>query len=389
MRLLDRAILKEITTAFLLGLMVFTFVLLTNKILRLVELIVNKGVGIFTVLQLFLYVLPYSLVVTIPMSVLLAALATFTRLSIDGELLGLRGAGLSLTRLTRPAGLFGIATTLATLVITIWILPYSNQAFKNLVFDMARRQVAVGIQEGIFNNAFDGLILYVERLDPQTSEMQGVFLVDSRNPAERRVIVAQGGRFTSDPQQLRMGLTLRNGSIHLSSAEQSGRYRLLTFQDYALTLDAGQSLTDPIQRPLGEQELTLSELRERAASLRAQGQNHHPPIVEFHKKLAIPFSCILFSVIGVPLASRIRRGGRGLSLVISVVFALGYYVLIVAGESLGDRGKIPEALGMWLPNFLIAVGGLAMLLRAEIHPATLTQAWLRFRTGRAAPAGGE
>jgi lipopolysaccharide export system permease protein len=384
MRLLDRAILKEMTTAFLLGLMVFTFVLLTNKILRLVELIVNKGVGILTVLQLFLYVLPYSLVVTIPMSVLLATLATFTRLSTDGELLGLRGAGSSLTRLTRPSILFGIATTLLTLVITIWILPYSNQAFKNLVFNMARRQVAVGIQEGVFNSAFEGLILYVERLDPRTSEMEGVFLVDSRNPTERRVIVAQAGRFTSDPQQLRMGLTLRQGSIHLSGAELSGRYRLITFENYALTLDAANSLSEPIQRPLGEQELTLTELRERAATLRAQGQNSHPPIVEFHKKLAIPFSCALFSVLGVPLASRIRRGGRGLSLAISVGFALGYYVLIVAGEGLGDRGRIPEALAMWLPNVLIAVGGAILFLRAELHPATLAQAWRLARARRAA-----
>jgi lipopolysaccharide export system permease protein len=369
--------------------MVFTFVLLTNKILRLVELIVNKGVGVLTVLQLFLYVLPYSLVVTIPMSVLLAALATFTRLSTDGEMLGLRGAGISLARLTRPACLFGVVTTLGTLMITIWILPYSNQAFKNLVFDMARRQVAVGIQEGIFNNALDGLILYVERLKPLTSEMQGVFLVDSRNPAERRVIVAKQGRFTFDAQHLRMNLSLQNGSIHLSGAEQSGRYRVITFADYALTVDAARSLTDPIQRPLGEQELTLTELRERSEQLRAEGKNPHPPIVEYHKKLAIPFSCLLFSVTGVPLASRIRRGGRGLSLAISVVFALGYYVLIVAGESLGDRGKIPEALGMWLPNLLIACGGLALFLRAEIHPATLAQAWTRYRTRRIPAAAGE
>jgi lipopolysaccharide export LptBFGC system permease protein LptF len=119
----------------------------------------------------------------------------------------------------------------------------------------------------------------------------------------------------------------------------------------------------------------LTKLRERAAALRTQGQNYHPPIVEFHKKLAIPFSCALFSLLGVPLASRIRRGGRGLSLAISVGFALGYYMLIVAGESLGDRGRFPEALAMWLPNLLIALGGSILFLRAEIHPATLAEAW--------------
>lgn len=386
MTLLDRAILKEMVVAFILGLMVFTFVLLTNKILRLVELIVNKGVGIPTVLQLFLYILPYSLVVTIPMSVLLATLATFTRLGTDGEILALRGAGLSLTRLTWPALGFGLVASALTLVITIWILPFSNHAFKSLVFRMTHQQATVGIQEGVFTSEFEGLILYVEHVDPKTSRLEGVFLVDSRNPAERRVIVARTGQFTSDPQNLRMGLSLSQGSIHLSAAELTGRYRLLTFAEYQLTVDVGRSLADPMQRPLGEQELTLAELRERAATLRAQGGNYHPPLVEFHKKLAIPVSCLLFALVGVPLGSRIRKGGRGVSLVISVACALGYYMLIVAGEGLGDRGLAPEALAMWLPNLLIALGGGLLLVRGELHPATLREAL--FAPAPSAPASG-
>jgi len=389
MRLLDRALLKEMTSAFLLALMVFSFVLLTNKILRLVELIVNKGVGILTVLQLCLYTLPLTFVVTIPMSVLVATLATFTRLSVDGELLGLRGAGYSLSRLTRPAVLFGVATTLLTLAITVWILPYSTRALKTLVFDMTRRHGAVGLQEGIFNSAVDGVIVYVERLNPHTSELEGIFLVDSRNPTERKVVVAQSGRFSLEPQQLRMELTLRQGSIHFLGAELSGRHRLLAFQSTTMALDLARSLTDSMQRTLGDQELTLSELRERAATARAQGQNHHPFIVEFHKKLALPFSCALFGLLAVPLASRIRRGGRGLSLAISAGFAVGYYVLLVAGEGLGDRGTVPEVLAMWLPNVLIAVGGSVLLLHAELHPASLGRAWRLTRERRATvPQGG-
>ena len=386
MKLIDRAILKEMAQAFSLGLMVFTFVLLTNKILRLVELIVNKGVGIFTVLQLFLYSLPYSLVVTIPMSVLLAILTTYSRLGADGEILALRGGGLSLIRLTRPALWFGLATTLLTLTITIWILPFSNHALKNLVFQITRRQAAVGIQEGIFNAELDGVILYVEHVDPQTSKLEGVFLVDSRNPGERRVIVAQSGHFTSDPKNLRMGLSLSQGSIQLPGMELKGNYRTSSFADINLTFDLERGLADPIQRSPGEQELTLAALRQRAATLRAQGQNYHPPMVEFHKKLAIPFSCLLFTLVGVPLGSRIRRGGRGLSLAISAGCALGYYMLIVAGEGLGDRGLAPEALSMWLPNLLIAVGGSLLLISVEIHPATLRQA-LTLRSFRTAVNG--
>ena len=352
-------------------------------------MIVNKGVGILTVLQLFLYVLPFSLVVTIPMSVLLATLATFMRLNTDGEMLAMRGAGLSLLRLTRPALFFGLGATVLTMIVSVWILPLSNQAFKNLVFEMTRRQVAVALQEGIFNSAFEGLTLYVEHLNPKTSEMEGVFLVDSRNPAEQRVIVAQNGRFTPDPKKLLDGPDLaRRLDPALGRGHTPAVYRMLTFQDYALTLDAARSLSpDLTQRPLGEQELPFGELRQRAEELRAQGQNYHPLIVEFHKKLAIPFSCALFAVVGIPLASRIKRGGRGLSLAISVGFALGYYILIVAGEGLGARGTVPEALAMWLPNFLIAVSGCLLLLRADAYPATLLRAWRIARVPRPGPPG--
>ena len=382
MRLLDRAILKEMTTVFLLSLMVFTFVMLTNKILRFVELLVNRGVGPLTVLQLFLFILPYMLVYTIPASVLVATMTSFARLSADGELLGLRGAGISLMRLTRPAALFGIAATFLTLVITIWTVPQSIQASKNLLFNIARRQAAVGIQEGIFNSLDGSIILYVEHLDPHTSEMEGVFLVDNRNPEERRILVAQRGRLISDAQTLSMALDLQHGTTYLSGDEFAGRYRIVMFERQTFTLPEPKAFTDPIQRPLGEQELTLTELRERAATLRAEGKNYHPPIVEIHKKLAWPVSCLLFSVVGVSLASRIRRGGRGLSLVVSVALGLGYYVLNVAGESLGDRGKVPEAIAMWLPNLLVAIGGSILLLRAETYPATAFRAWQSSLTRR-------
>jgi lipopolysaccharide export system permease protein len=373
MTLLDRSIFKEIAVVFGIGLMVFTFVLLTNKILRLVELIVSKGVGLWTVAQLFLYILPYSLVVTIPMSVLLAVLATFTRLSTDGEILVLQSTGVSLPRVARSAVLFGLLTTAATLAIAIWVLPSSNFAFKNLVFEMARRQAAVGIQEGVFNSPLEGLILYVGRLEPKTSHMEGVFLVDSRNPAEQRVIVAREGRFTSDPKSLRLGLELRHGSIHLTGKELSGRYQLLSFADYTLTIDVSRLLPSPGQRMLGEQELTIGELYQRSEDLRRRGQNYHPPLVEIHKKLAIPFSCLLFPLLGVPLGSQIKKGGRGVSLVISAAFALGYYMLIVGGEGLGDRGRLPALVAMWLPNLLVGLAGAILFIRATRGPAAF--AW--------------
>jgi lipopolysaccharide export system permease protein len=377
MRLLDRMVLKEIATVFALGVLVLTFVMLTGKILRLVELIVSKGVGILTVLQLFFYGLPYSLVITIPMSVLLATLVTFTRLAGDAELLGFHGAGVSLLRLSRPAVFFGLLTTAVTLIITIWILPASNQALKGLVFQISQRQATVGLQEGVFTQ-LEGFTLYVERIDRKTQSMEGVFLVDNRIPKQQRIVIAQTGQFQSDPATLQITLLLHRGTIQVLSGEEvSGQYRYLSFMDQTLTIDFRRNLADPIQRTLGDQELSLTELLQRSAELKAQGKNYHPPLVEFHKKLAIPVCCLLFTLVGVPLGSRFRKGGRGISLAISVACALGYYMLIVAGEALGDRGLVSEAVVMWFPNALIAVVGTLLLLRSTVYPASILYLFTR------------
>jgi lipopolysaccharide export system permease protein len=365
-KILDRYIFHEMLTAFTVGVVTFTFVLMMNKILRLVELIVNKGVPTAVVLQLFLYILPYSLEVTIPMATLLGCLAAYGRMAADNEITALKVTGLSLYRLIVPALAFGIAAYLLTTYISINLLPYSNRAFKNLVYQTTRLRATAGLQEGVFNSDFPGRTIYVHRLHQESGTLEGVFIVDSRDPKELKVFIAREGRIASDPDRLRVLMELRDGSTHMAPADSPGRYRILNFGAQNLDLDIGNAFSDPVDRPLGEQELTIGELRERAARLRADGKNYRPPLVQMHKKVAIPVACLLFGLVGPPLGIRVRRGGRAASLVISIGFALGYYVLIVAGEGLGTRGYLPPAWAMWLPNaILAAVGGYLLVSGAQ------------------------
>ncbi len=361
-KILDRYILREMLTAFTLGLVTFTFVLLLNKILRLVELIVNKGVPTSVVLQLFLYILPYSLVVTIPMATLLACLASYGRMAADNEIVILKVTGLSLYRLIVPALAFGIAAYLVTTYITVSLLPFSNRAFKTLVYQITRLRATVGLQEGIFNTDFPGLTIYVNKLQEDTGTLQGVFIVDRRDAREYRVVIAREGQLFSDPERYLILLKLKDGTTHVAPPDSPGRYRVMGFAAQDMRLEIDSALFDPADRQLGEQELTIPELRQRSARLRAEGKNFRPPLVEIHKKIAIPVACVLFGLVGPVLGMRVRRGGRAASLVISITFALGYYVLIVAGEGLGTRGRLPPALAMWLPNLILALVGAYLLL---------------------------
>src|SRR4030066_434249 len=95
-------ILKEVFPIFLIGLMIFTFILLMDKILKLIELIVSRGVNLSQILMLLLFISPSFLIFTIPMSVLLAILLAFGRLSTDSEITALKASGISLYQLFLP-----------------------------------------------------------------------------------------------------------------------------------------------------------------------------------------------------------------------------------------------------------------------------------------------
>src|SRR5512134_1296812 len=146
MKLVDRYLLQELVPPFLVGVLVFTFLLLMSQILRLMELIVNKGVPAGTILLLVLYLIPSILVLTVPMSVFLATVVTFGRLSAENELTAFKTGGYSLLRLTLPVVVFSVCAYALTSWLIISALPGGNQAFRKSMFEIVRTKASVGLR---------------------------------------------------------------------------------------------------------------------------------------------------------------------------------------------------------------------------------------------------
>lgn len=214
MKILDRYVWKELVTPFLLGLTVFTFLLLLDRIFDLIDLIINKGVPVHLVVLLLVYISPAILVLTIPIGFLLAILVAFGRLSADMEIVALKACGVSALRLLRPVVLFGLATTALTGYLMIEAVPRANYAFKSLVFDILRNQASVGIKERVFNDTFGNFVIYVDEIAPDQVRLRNVFVSDERKPEEQRLITAHEGRLLSDDVNRRVTLRLLDGAIH-------------------------------------------------------------------------------------------------------------------------------------------------------------------------------
>jgi LPS export ABC transporter permease LptF/LPS export ABC transporter permease LptG len=364
-KILDRYVWKELVTPFILGLFVFTFLLLIDRIFDLTDLIINKGVPVHLVLLMLVYISPAILVLTIPIGFLLAILIAFGRLSADMEIVALKACGVSPLRLLWPVMVFGLGVTALTGYLMIDAVPKSNYAFKSLVFEVVRTQATVGLKERLFNDTFGSFVIYVDEIAPDQIVLRNVFVSDERKPEVQRLITAREGRLLSDEVNRRVTLRLLDGSIHETSPTALQKYREVRFRLYDITLVLENPLVKQGTTPKGDREMSLAELQEATQKAIEFKGNPNPYLVEIHKKFAIPAACIVFSVLGVPLGIRAHRGGRWGAFVALLPIVLFYYVGLTLGESIGDTGRIPPWLAMWGPNLII--GALALyLLRVSL-----------------------
>lgn len=351
-----RYILKEIGVPAVLGLVIFTLVLLMGRTLKLVEMVVNKGVPLGEMLRLFLSLMPAFLVITLPLSFLLGVLLGFGRLSGDSEIIALKSSGISLYGLLRPALLLALIFSAATATLTLWAEPAGNASFRNLLFQIAASRASVGIQPRVFNDEFDGLVLYANDVDERTGAMQGLFISDQRMDEAPSTVTASRGRLISDRTNLTLTLRLEDGAIHRLPRDGRESYQTVHFASYDINLNMGQKLASE-ERPRKAKEMTLAELRSARGSTSTERKSFQ---AEIHQRFILPLAPFLFALIGVPLGIQNQRSGRGGGFAVGLAVFLLYYVLHSFAETLTVEGGLPAAV-LWLPTLFFLATGLYLV----------------------------
>jgi len=364
---IQRYIVKEISIPALLGLVIFTFVLLMGRILKLVELIINKGIPAGEVAKLFFYLLPSFLVLTLPLSFLLGVLLGFGRLSADSETIAIKASGISLYGMLRPVLVLAAATSLATAYLTLYAGPAGNSAFHTQVFQIAASRASAGFQPRVFNDEFDGLVLYASDINERSGVMEGVFISDERVGNTPSIILARTGRVTPDRDALTLTLRLEDGTIHRRPLEKSrDSYQVIDFATYEINLNLGQQLSDSRQRRKKESDLSVPELHE-ALTAAATPEERNKLTVEWYRRLILPTAPIIFALIGVPLGIRSQRSGRGGGFTIGLVVFLLYYLLHSFAETLAVEGGMPPVPVVWTPTVLFLAGSFYLLRLAALE----------------------
>lgn len=352
---LDRYVLRQC-----LGVMVFVTAALSAAVwlaqsLRLIDLIVNRGLSVEMFLYLALLILPRFLDIVLPIGVFIAVLFTFNRLAGDSELVVMRAAGLSPLALARPVFLAAGLAFIVLMSLSAYFLPVASRDFKDLQFEIRNRFVSSLVQAGTFTAISNKLTIYARGRD-RHGDITGLLINDSRDPKRPVTILAERGAFVDTPQGPRIVMVHGDRQQY---DKRTGKLSVLTFARYTLDLD---TLRDaPVVRFREPQERFLGELFFPPANVPPRLRRSF--LVEGNQRLAIPLSVFGFSLI--PLACLLpgETGRRGQLKRVLAAILLGFLfeALGVSASDLAGRYGLAIPL-MYATDLLPCAAGFAILL---------------------------
>jgi LPS export ABC transporter permease LptG len=400
MKIFSRYVLKEMIGPTLLGFIFYTSIILMRQLFDMAGLIIKRSLSGAVVGKLLVFILPNIVVLTLPMSLLFGILIAVGRLSSDSEIVAMRALGISTRTIYRPVFLFSFLMFLLNFYLINFVMPESNRQFVTLQAELTTSAAENIVKPRVFHTGYANLMIYVDDVDPVTGQWKGVFVADSRtdestdpatpkemsaytNPREQddlgglsaqgagqRIIVARSGNLALLGGAKEIWMNLTGAETHVWDPRRSDRYDLTRNDTQRIRLPSMGSRFDPSALGRSLREMDLRELLETQKRYE-QGNGETDRIarnmarVEIHKKFAIPFACIAFGVLGLPLGITNRRGGKSSGFTLSIGIIVFYYLMINNGEQLANNGKIPAALGMWGANVILFGLGLFLIGRAN------------------------
>jgi LPS export ABC transporter permease LptG/LPS export ABC transporter permease LptF len=382
-RILTRYILREITWHALIGVAVFTFVLFTKDLARLLELVVRNSAPLPSVAEIFFYTVPETLVYTIPMGVLVGILIGLSRLAADSEITAMRASGIGVWTFLRVISIFVAFGWGLALFNSVYLAPKSQAALAGLQDRLKSSQVSFEVQPRVFYEGFPQMVLYVQ--DVQNARgaaiWKGIFIADMTTPASPRITLAQRGILVSEGRDA-LHLHLINGSTHETDVKDPTRYQISTFQQTDLPIAVPSSGAKSDEEPAPIAELGTWELPRQARLTNKVVARWY--YLEFQRRFALPTACLVLALVGIPLGLSSKKGGKSGGFVLTILLVFLYYSVSLLGVTLARQGRISPSLGAWLSDIVFFLAGAFLLWRAERKPfevGSLRDAWKPLRAG--------
>ena len=349
--IIDRYILRELIKIFLITVGALTTVLYLDKFLFITENIVNRGVSIMEVFLIMIYISPSYLALTVPISVLVASVATFNQFSASNEWVAMKSCHLSFMQTMRPVLIFSIFTYIVAVIIMVYALPWGNYAYKQKTYEIIKNRADINIKPNILNYDFKDLVILAKKREKKF-QFRDILLADTTQSKSPKIITANQAIILPNIESLKIRLELTSGTIH-ELDDKLSEYQTINFDTYELNLSLPDTAQLEKEALVGHRELSINLLLKQIKDFEDKGLPTFAAKVELSKKFAIPFTCLLFGLLGAPLGIHSSRGGKSGSFATSIMVILLYYMGLIFAQNMGKSGQVEPYSSIWVPNIII------------------------------------
>lgn len=369
---MDRYIVTELIAPFLFGVGAFSSLgVSVGALFELIRRVTESGLPLTIAFKILLLQFPQFIVYSFPTATLLATLMTYSRLSSDSELTALKACGVSVYRLILPALALCCVITGLTFLFNELIVPASNFQAKVTLSEALKSDEPIFQERNILYQEFRNItdkdgdkeevlsrLFFAKEFNGQ--EMLGLTILDFSQDGLDQIVSAKSAVWNGDKKIW----DFANGTIYVVSAD--GNFRnIVKFDKQQLQLprtplDLASKERDYDEMNIAESLQYMNVLKQGGSESKIQKLR-----VRIQQKLALPFVCVSFGLVGAALGTHLRRTGRSAGFAISLLMVFGYYLLTILSGAFAQLGYIPPFLGGWLPNILGLIAAVWLLKKAS------------------------
>jgi lipopolysaccharide export system permease protein len=373
LRIFDRYVWSQVSGSTFTGVAVLTGVMVLANVFKEMQRLLGdtSALPISTVFQFILYVIPYSLIFTIPWALLTAILLVFGRMSADNEMTALRMTGMSMPRICIPVFILAVLMSGVCYYVNVELAPLAKTKIKRLFYDLALDNPAMLFQPGKVLDKFPGYRIYTrERKD---NKLKDVEIIKTTMGKDEFYIRAERAEVEVTPGVTDFILRLRHAHVEQGGGESEKNaaeeieiindLRSYDLGEMPMTFPLSElkAKTERVTNSMKDTEALWQEVKTGISSVNGLPMDKKfisASRTELSMRYSFSLAAIVFTLVGIPLGITAQRRETSVGFALSLGVAVSYMFFIIFVGGLNEKPSLYPHLLMWIPNLLFfGIGG--------------------------------
>jgi lipopolysaccharide export system permease protein len=326
-----------------------------GNVVKIADLLLNRGVDFFELMKFLVLIIPQMLIFTLPTSVLTSILLVFGDFAEHNEIIAMRAHGVNPFRVMMPVIIVGLLLSIVVLILSDQIVPRYSFASRKVLKSLFIKDPFAYLKPGVPATLENGYVFLAREVGK--NELKQVTVYQPQEDKPTRTILAERCEIVRLPKEAKIKVRLYNGTIDEPDEDETKIFNKLDFRIYELPILDLENIST-----LGKKtkELTIDQLVQKLRGGKLSPEKKRDYSIEIHKKVSFSFGCLVFTILGLPIAMITRRGNMLISFGLAIMVLTIYYVMYSWAQAVSMQGLLPPYVALWIPFFLLASIGVAL-----------------------------